>query len=282
MTAPTTATSSATRTASPSVLLLLLVVALLATLVGARPAGAQDLVAPTEGPTPPVDGPTDIAVPEVAPTLAVVPDCDPDGFHYTMVHPDAPANAVHALQYREAPNGPIQALPIGPASGFVPSGEGTFLVRGAIVVQGQPFHQYDWVEVTVFCPGLVPTPEGPTEVEIDLTPVCEPAPGVEYAITISNAPDGPLAHTAQWRELGGGPVTTVDGQAGTLATGEGTVEVRGVVHAQGPGFHASDWAEVTVDCTDPGGDDDPDPEDEPEDEPDPDDVPRPGTPTFTG
>jgi hypothetical protein len=107
---------------------------------------------------------------------------------------------------------------------------------------------------------------------IDLDPRCEPDAGIAYDVAIAPEPDGPLAYKAQWRTPGGA-VQTVDGQHGVISTGEGTFEVRGVVHYQGPGFYATDFVTVIVDCADPG---------EPHDDPVWPDDPRPATPTFTG
>ncbi|MBW3604809.1 MAG: hypothetical protein KY460_07855 [Actinobacteria bacterium] len=57
----------------------------------------------------------------------------------------------------------------------------------------------------------------------------------------------------------------MDGQAGTIPTGEGQFEVRGVLHDQGPGFYPTEFVDVTVDCHD-----------------DPVDPPIVVPPTFTG
>lgn len=281
-----TSTTTSTTIGTGARQLLLVLLALVSALVTITPASAQELTLQTEPPQPPpLDGPDDFQLPELAPALVLSPDCNPDGFHYSMFHPDAPEGAVYAGEYREAPDGPIQALPFDQPSGFVASGEGDFQVRGVIVNQGQLVHGYDWTDVTVFCPDIQIPPPGRTEVTIDVDPVCEPDAGLDYAIEATNVPNEPVAYKAQWRELAGDVVHTVDGQAGSIATGEGTFEIRGVLHDQGPGFHASDWAEVTVDCTEePGGEPTPEPtpEDEPEGGLDPDDLPRPGTPTFTG
>ncbi len=243
------------------------VVGLVATVATSLPAAAES---PQHEP-----GPGDLQQAEAEPHLDVEPSCNPDGFHYEMVHPDAPEGAVYAGEWREAPAGDPNPLPFNQPSGFVASGTGDFQVRGVVVNQGVPIHEYDWEDVTVFCPGFVPRPAGDPEVTIDVEPTCDPDAGLTYEVHVQSPPDGNTATKAQWRPLGG-QVTTVDGASNTLAVGEGTFEIRGVLHHQGPGFYASDWAEVEVDCTEPGDD----PGEEPGD--DDDDRPRPGTPTFTG
>lgn len=290
MATPTTATLA--RTSRTTRHLLVFVVTLLAALLAA-PAIALPLAQPTDGPTPPPDdGPDDVL--QIAPQLLVAPDCNPDGFHYKAILPEADEGAVYHGEWREAPAGPVQALPPGQTAGFVPSGEGDFQVRGTYVSQDVVVHHFDWKDVTVDCPELQLPPNGRTEVTIDADPLCAPDTGISYAIEATGVPNVNIAYEAQYRELGG-QVQSVDGQAGTIAVGEGTYEIRGLLHLQGNGFHASDWAEVTVDCPDDPGDDPEDqpedepqdqPEDQPQDEPetgvDPDDVPRPATPTFTG
>jgi hypothetical protein len=242
--------------------LLLAVLTLLTTLVAVGPAAANQF------------GPTDFKQPEEQPRIEVEPQCDPDGFHYDMIHPDAPANAMYLAQWREAPNGDHHNLPAGQKSGFVQSGTGDFQIRGVILVQGVPYHQYDWVDVTVFCPGLTDVPKGDPAVTIDLEPRCDLDPaGVSYEIHVTSPPNGPTAYVAQWRE-GNGPVSSTAGPQGFLETGEGEFEVRGVLHHQGPGFYASEWTPVTVDCATevkPSGEVEPG-----------DDDPRPGNPNFTG
>lgn len=118
-------------------------------------------------------------------------------------------------------------------------------------------------------PGDVVQPTAPPEppeprVTIDASGVCNPHPGIVYAIDVQSPPGGALAYRAQWREPGG-PVTTMDGQAGTISTGEGQFEVRGVLHYKGPGFYPTEFVAVTVDCPD-----------------DPVDPPIVVPPTFTG
>jgi hypothetical protein len=246
------------RLASRSTLLFLLT--LLALLLHVAPAGAA----------PP--GPGDVAQPEPQPYVAVTPDCSPEGFYYDLVHPTAPQGAIYAAQWREAPGGQVNNLGINTKSGFVPSGQGDFQVRGVVVLQGQPIYTFAWTDVTVFCPGLqIPEPDDPV-VTIDVQPRCEPHAGIAYEIEVESPPQGALAYKAQWREQGG-QVHTVDGQQGVIPTGEGYFEIRGVLHYQGPGFYATEFVGVTVDCADDPGGGGSFP---------PDDAPRPGTPTFTG
>jgi hypothetical protein len=126
-----------------------------------------------------------------------------------------------------------------------------------------------------------PEPQGPDDfkqpeggeptVTIDVEPRCAPQPGVAYEISVDSPPPGALAYKAQWREPGG-QVQTVDGQSGSIPTGEGEFEIRGVLHYQGPGFYPTDFVEVAVDCPgDPGAGDGRS-----------DDPPLVGTPNFTG
>lgn len=277
--------------------ILLAVLALLTALIAVGPAHALPTLQPADTPTPP-PGPGGLTL---APALLATPDCNPDGFYYKMVHTTAPEGSIYQAQWREAPNGPVKNAPFNQASGFIASGQGDFQVRGVIVHQGEPFHSYDWKDVTVFCPGIKLPPSERTEVTIDVAPQCDPTEGITYGIQVVDAPNGDQAHKAQWRELGG-QVASVEGTNGTIATGQGTFEVRGVVYVQNqPGFFASDWTQVTVDCPDEPGDDPGDePEDEPEDDPSdepheqPDDepevevledtfdAPRLATPNFTG
>ena len=203
-----------------------------------------------------MDGPDDIL--QIAPQLLATPDCTPAGFHYQAILGNVPDGAVFHGQWRAAPAGAPQDVIV---------------------------HTYAWRDVTVDCLDLQLPPNGRTEVTVAAEPTCAPDTGIDYAITATGVPNGPTSYEVQVQELGG-QLVTADGQAGVIGVGEGTFEVRGVLHLQGVGFHASDWVEVVVDCPDDEPGDDPRPEDEPEDEPqpgvDPDDVPRPGTPTFTG
>lgn len=282
---PTTTFRRPTATAGRHVLLIVLV--LLTALFAAVPAHG-------EAPGGPATAPGDLTL---APALLVSPDCNPDGFHYKVVYPDAPDGSTYHVQWREAPAGPIvQLAPSNQTTGFVASGEGDFLVRAAIVSQGELIHAYPWKDVTVDCPDIKLPPNERTKVTIDVDPVCEPDAHLTYAIQVVDAPNGDQAHKAQWRELGGA-VQSVEGANGTIPSGEGTFEVRGVLYVQGQqGFFASDWTQVTVDCPDEPGDD---PSDDPSDEPEPQDTPtlepeggpqtgvqgdapRLATPNFTG
>lgn len=247
----------------------------LATLLLALAALANATLAPAAWAAP--QGPTDFKQADDQPRLDLQDSCNPDGFSYDMHHPQADPNSLYLLQWRE--KGTNQNNNVQGKSGFVPSGTGTFEARGAILWQGQLVHQYDWHEVTVFCPGLKPggggggTDDEPT-VTIDLDEQCDPEAGFSYEITVTSPPQGNTAVELQWREAPDGPVQKVDGDSGTVASGEGTFLARGVLHYQGPGFYASDFVEVVVDCTEtPGGD--------PGDD-DPDDKPRRGNPNFTG
>jgi hypothetical protein len=232
--------------------------------------GPDDLAQPQPTPEPPVPGPDDLAQPQAQPQVKVTDSCNPDGFHYELVHPDAPNGAIYVAQWREVPDGAVHNLGIGSQSGFVNSGQGDFQVRGTIVVQGVPFHQFGWTDVTVFCPGLKQPEGGEPQVTIAVEPRCEPQIGIAYEIHVESPPQGALAYEAQWREPGG-QVQTVDGQFGVIQTGEGDFEIRGVLHYQGPGFYPTDFVEVSVDCpADPGGGGQPE------------DPPLPGTPSFTG
>ncbi len=121
----------------------------------------------------------------------------------------------------------------------------------------------------VVLPTEPPPPQPDPTVTIAVGGVCEPHIGIVYEIDVDAPPDGSVAYKAQWREPGG-PVHTVDGKSGLISTGEGDFEVRGVLHDEGPGFHATEFVAVHVACDDPGW---------PEW---PDDRPLPGTPNFTG
>lgn len=265
MNTPTTGISwRGVRPAGRSALLLLLT--LLALLIDVAPAAAETPAAPD-----------DMVQLLPQPTIALKPSCNPDGFHFAIVYPNAPRGAIFVAQWREAPNGPVNTLGMNVKSGFVNSGQGDFQVRAIITLQGQPVHKFDWTNVTVFCPGMkTPEPVGPV-VTIDVEPRCEPDPGIAYAITVESPPPGPLAYKAQWREENG-PVQSVAGQNGVIATGEGDFEIRGVLYDQGPGFYATEFVDVTVDCADDPGDGG----DDPGDDLPPSDPPRPGRPTFTG
>lgn len=224
------------------------------------PTGADDLTAtPVDpGPTHPGDLKLPEADPRPTPSIVLTPGCDPVGFGFALSPAGLPKGAVLVLQWRAAPAGAVQTIPT-TGAGFIESGEGDFQVRGTIVFKGQPVFRIDWTDVTVDCD----TPE--PAVTIDVAPHCEPEAGLTYDIEVVSPPDGPVAYKAQWRG-DDGVVHTVDGQSGTIATGEGTFEIRGVLHHQGPGFYATDFVEVVIDCSDDT----------------PDDLPRPGTPNFTG
>ena len=209
------------------------------------------------------DGPGGFIPPKSKPKFTLTAQCIPKpGFLYAAKWPSAPAGSTYIMQWREA-GGPVAAL--AGKSGFVPSGEGDFQARVLVVHMGNLVHAFGWTDVSVDCPD--------PEVTIDVTPHCDPEPGLAYEIAVQDPPGGNLAYKAQWRQPGGA-VQTVDGQSGTIATGEGTFEIRGVLHYQGPGFYPTDWATVVVDCPhdpgdEPGGDE-------------PEDAPVPGLPTFTG
>lgn len=278
------------------VLLLALLVALssMAPALAAPPATPGELTLPPAGPDP--TGPDDIAQPEAdpdpdpdltgsddlavtpvdpdpthpgglklpeadprpTPSLALTPGCDPAGFGFALTPAGLPKGAVFVLQWRAVPGGAVQAIATAGA-GFIESGEGDFVARGTILYKGRPVHRIDWTDVTVDCD----TPE-PT-VTIDVDPHCDAQPGLTYDIDVVSPPQGAVAYKAQWRGIDG-VVHSVDGQSGVIATGEGSFEIRGVLNHQGPGFYATDFVDVVVDCTDDT----------------PDDTPRPGTPNFTG
>ena len=233
------------------------------------PADGDDMPSEGEPSEPALDepavpaGPGGLIPPKGKPKFTLAPQCIPKpGFLYQAKWPSAPAGSAYLLQWREV-GGPIAAL--GGTSGFVASGEGDFQARVLVVHQGDLVHAFGWADVSVDCPD--------PKVTIDVTPHCEPEPGLAYEIDVQDPPGGAIAFKAQWREQGG-PVQTVDGQSGTIATGEGTFEFRGVLHYQGPGFYPTDWVTVVVDCPDdpggePGGDEH-------------EDAPVPGLPTFTG
>lgn len=209
------------------------------------------------------DGPGGFIPPKSKPKFTLTAQCIPKpGFLYAAKWPSAPAGSTYLMQWREV-GGPVAAL--AGKSGFVPSGEGDFQARVLVLHLGNLVHAFGWTDVSVDCPD--------PEVTIDVTPHCDPEPGLAYEIAVQDPPEGNLAYKAQWREPGGA-VQTVDGQSGTIASGEGTFEIRGVLHYQGPGFYATDWVTVVVDCPD-------DPGDEPGDD-EPEDAPVPGLPNFTG
>lgn len=209
------------------------------------------------------DGPGGLIPPKSKPKFTLTAQCIPKpGFLYAAKWPSAPAGSTYIMQWREV-GGPIAAL--GGKSGFVPSGEGDFQARVLVLHMGNLVHAFGWTDVSVDCPD--------PGVTIEVTSHCDPEPGLAYEIAVQDPPGGNLAYKAQWREPGGA-VQTVDGQSGTIATGEGTFEIRGVLHHQGPGFYPTDWVTVVVDC--PG-----DPGDEPGGD-EPEDAPVPGVPTFTG
>lgn len=223
------------------------------------PLASDDLTAVPVDPDP--TGPDDITLPEddprPTPSLELTPGCDPVGFGFALTAKGLPKGAIVVIQWREAPDGAVHTVPS--AAGFVGSGEGTFQVRGTIVFNGHPVWRIDWTDVTVDCD----TPE--PQVTIDVTPHCVPEAGVAYEIDVVSPPEGAVAYKAQWRGTDG-DVHTVDGQSGTIPTGEGAFEIRGVLHYQGPGFYATDFVDVAIDCTDDT----------------PDDAPLPGVPNFTG
>lgn len=220
------------------------------------PDGGPLLRTPSDVPEIEVD-PT----PKPTPELVLTPGCDPAGFSFGLDGPALPEGAGVTIQWRTAPAGPLHTVPTA-VDGFVDSGQGHFLVRAVIFVGGQPVHRVDWTDVVVRCRTPRPT------VTIDVAPTCDAGGAIDYAIHSTSEPEGPVAYKAQWR-VSGGDITTVDGQSGRILTGEGTFQIRGVMHHQGPGFYASDLVDVVVDC--------------PDDVPDtPDDAPRPGIPTFTG
>jgi hypothetical protein len=268
----TTATSTATTAAAttrPSTARALAVVLALTANLAVVPAAAA---APA--------GPTDVKDQDPYATITVDDHClpAPGGFTYQIdVHGDAATPWTYTAYWREKDD-PQESNVVG-QSGSVATGEGSFLVKGVArhVGPGDQIlakHETAWTPVTVFCPGLK-QPEGgdrDPQVTIDLEPRCDVEPaGFGYDIEVEDAPAGPLAHQLQWRASGGGPVTTQAGPSGLVDSGEGSFEARGVLHHQGPGFYASDWVEVVVDCSD-------DPDDEEEDDPDV----VTGTPTFTG
>ena len=213
---------------------------------------------PAPGDTPEIEVAPD---PPRVPELVLTPGCDPAGFGYGLDGPTLPKGSGVTIQWRKATVGPVHTVPTA-TEGFVASGQGHFNVRAVIFVDGRPVHRIDWTDVIVRCP--TPRPE----VTIDVAPTCDAGGGIDYQIHTESAPNGPLAYKAQWRALGG-DIHTVEGQFGRIATGEGTFQIRGVLHHQGPGFFATDLVDVVVDC--------------PDDVPDvPEDTPRPGIPTFTG
>lgn len=250
------------------------------TLATPVPDGADDATGPDDpvdpgdlelAPPGPGDGPVlrtpDVPEIEIDPTpqptpkLVLTPSCDPAGFSFGLGGPALPEGAGVTIQWRKAPDGPLHTVPTA-AEGFVDSGQGHFKVRAVVFVGRQPVHRIDWTDVVVRCRTPRPT------VTIDVAPTCDAGGALDYEIHTASAPQGPLAYKAQWR-VPGGDIHTVDGQSGRILTGEGSFEIRGVMQYQGPGFYATDFVDVVVDC--------------PDDVPDiPDDTPRPGIPTFTG
>jgi hypothetical protein len=195
--------------------------------------------------------------------------CTPSGFAYEVVLDDPNGQHLTAVAWRELGGG-SQTVP-GP-SGSVEAPNGTYEVRGSALLQGVVVFDSGWVEIEVDCPTLVPVPKGEPSVTVEVTPSCEPEAGFSYVTTVQSPPAGDHVIELQWRGTDG-PVQKAAGDQGFVATGEGTFEVRSVLYDGNPGFIASDWDEVIVDCDteDPGEGPDPD---------DPD--VRVATPTFTG
>lgn len=297
----TTTTTTAARTGQLALVLLLALLVVLTTMAPALaappsapdgltlphagpdpdPDGPGDLVAPEEGddpePDPDVTGPDDLtatpvdpdptgpgdlkqpeADPHPTPSLTLTPRCDPDGFAFSLNAKGLPQGTTLLLQWREVPGGAITTIPT-TLAGFVPSGEGDFQARAVVLLNGRPILRTGWTDVTVDCEDPEPT------VTIDVSPHCEPDAGLSYAIEVDSPPEGNIAFKAQWRGEDG-QIHTVDGQSGTIATGEGVFEIRGVLHYQGPGFYATEFTEVVITC----------------DDGEPVDPPLTGTPNFTG
>jgi len=177
----------------------------------------------------------------VAPALAA-PPAAPDGLTLQPAGPD--------------PTAPADIAVPGPDPDPDPHGADDL---SATPVDPGPTNPEDLTQVETEPPAPEPT------VTLEVAPHCAPEPGLTYAIEVVSPPQGALAYKAQWRG-DDGVVHTVAGQSGTIATGEGAFEIRGMLHHQGPGFYATDFVDVVIDCADDT----------------PDDLPRPGTPNFTG
>ena len=124
-----------------------------------------------------------------------------------------------------------------------------------------------------------PAVPGPGDLDGDLPPkpkvhvaaeaVCDPTRGISYEITTQHAPDTMTGLEMQWMDKNGATSQSI-GQSSTVPSGEGTFDVRALMHTTTT-FYASEWQEVVVDCTTDDGPRRVNP-----------DAPRRVNPTFTG